>query len=72
MSYMTTVRKKDLISVSDFLAGELSSDVKHEYAAGDAHAIVGGTVVHGMISTNVWRSPGYQLQDSPCRELLPN
>jgi formate-dependent phosphoribosylglycinamide formyltransferase (GAR transformylase) len=46
---MTAVRKLDLISIDDYLAGELVSEIKHEYLAGVVYAMAGGRVSHGRV-----------------------
>ena len=38
---MTAVKQPDLITVSDYLAGEEVSDTKHEYLGGTVHAKIG-------------------------------
>jgi len=38
---MSAVKKLDLISVDDYLAGELVSPVKHEYLGGVVYAMAG-------------------------------
>ncbi len=66
---MSTARKIDLISVQEYLAGEQVSDVKHEYVGGTVHAMVGATIAHNIIATNVLGALREQLKDSPCREF---
>ncbi len=66
---MSTARQFDLVSVDDYLAGELAAEVKHEYVAGVVYAMVGATNAHNIIATNLLRSLGNQLTDSPCREF---
>ena len=66
---MSTARQPDLVSVDDYLAGELNSDVKHEFVAGVVHAMAGVSNAHNMISTNLLRHIGNQLENSPCREF---
>lgn len=66
---MSTARRTNLISVDEYLAGELVSNIKHEFVAGVVHAMAGASNAHNMISTNLLRSLGNQLEDSPCREF---
>ncbi len=66
---MSTARQTNLISVDEYLAGELVSNIKHEYVAGVVHAIAGASNAHNMISTNLLRSLGNQLEGSHCREF---
>ncbi len=66
---MSTARQHNLISVDEYLLGEQSADVKREYVAGTVYAMVGATVAHNIIATNLTRSLGNQLVNSPCREF---
>jgi len=45
----TTPAHTTLISVDDYLAGELQSEVRHEYVAGQVYAMVGASDRHGLI-----------------------
>ena len=46
-------RKDDLISVEDYLAGETTSDIRHEYVDGYVYAMAGGKEAHGVIILNI-------------------
>jgi Uma2 family endonuclease len=45
--------KTSYLSVQDYLAGELESDVRHEYVDGEVYAMVGASDRHGLISLNL-------------------
>ena len=45
--------KQNWISPEDYLAGEMVSDMKHEYIDGEVHAMTGGTLPHNDISVNL-------------------
>jgi Uma2 family endonuclease len=47
---MTAAQKIDLISVEDYLAGELVSPIKHEYRGGYVYAMAGAKAVHNRIA----------------------
>lgn len=64
---MTAARKLQLISVEDYLAGELVSKVKHEYLGGEVYAMAGARNVHNLIAGNVFGSLYGQLRGKPCR-----
>jgi Uma2 family endonuclease len=64
---MSTARKLNLISVSDYLAGELISPIKHEYLGGMVYAMAGGRVAHNVIATNVLGSAFSRLRGHKCR-----
>ncbi len=64
---MTAAEKLNLISVEDYLAGELVSPIKHEYLAGVVYAMAGATNVHNLIATNTTVALGSRLRGRKCR-----
>ncbi|MGI8981483.1 MAG: Uma2 family endonuclease [Pirellulaceae bacterium] len=64
---MSAVKKRELISVEDYLAGELRSQVKHEYLGGLAYAMAGARNAHNIIATNLIVALGARLKDKPCQ-----
>ncbi len=56
-----------LISVQDYLTGELASQVKHEYLGGVIYAMAGARNVHNLIATNVLGLLHARLCGKPCR-----
>lgn len=50
---MSTAKKLDLVSVEDYLAGELISPLKHEYLGGFVYAVAGARNVHNLIASNL-------------------
>ena len=63
---MTAAKQIDLVSVADYLAGELVSDIKHEYSGGYVYAMAGAKNIHNRIATN-WRlALGQRLRGKPC------
>lgn len=64
---MTALKKPDLVTVEDYLAGEECSPVRHEYLGGLVHAMSGGTNDHAAIAANGILSLGGQLRGKPCR-----
>lgn len=63
---MTAAKLIELISVEDYLAGELVSDVRHEYSGGYVYAMAGAKNVHNRIATNWVLAVGRRLQGKPC------
>jgi Uma2 family endonuclease len=63
---MLAIKNTDLISVEDYLEGELSSDIKHELINGYAYAMVGVSANHERISGNIYRKLGNYLENKPC------
>src|SRR5688500_7950536 len=64
---MTAAEKLDLISVEDYLAGELVSPIKHEYLAGVVYAMAGARNVHNIIAGNVYAALHNRLRGRKCR-----
>ena len=63
---MTAAEKLDLISEADYLAGELTSRVKHEYQGGIVHAMAGAGNQHNRIATTVVSTLHRRLRGFPC------
>src|SRR5437660_7526398 len=64
---MSAAKKLNLISVEDYLNGELASPVKHEYLGGVVYAMAGARNVHNLIATNTIVGLGARLRGCPCR-----
>ncbi len=64
---MTAAEKPDLISEADYLAGELTSRVKHEYLGGIVHAMAGAGNQHNDIVVNITSVLHARLRGRPCR-----
>jgi len=64
---MTAVPKWNLLSVEEYLAGELRSPIKHEYLAGVVYAMAGARNAHNIIATNTLTALATRLRGSPCR-----
>lgn len=55
------------LSVEDYLAGELISDIKYEYVNGEVYAMAGARRAHNIISTNLVALLHPHLRGTPCR-----
>ncbi len=64
---MSAVKKLNLLSVEDYLAGELISPVKHEYLGGMVYAMAGARNIHNLIKGNVFGSLHPRLRGRRCR-----
>ena len=64
---MTAVKKLTLVSIEDYLAGELVSPVKHEYLGGVVYAMAGARNLHNRIASNVLGSLHGRLRARPCQ-----
>ena len=54
------------ITVEDYLAGELLSDVKHEYLGGVVYAMAGASEAHNRIATKLLSMLDARLRGKPC------
>lgn len=66
---MSAAKKLHLISIEDYLEGELASPVKHEYLGGVVYAMAGARNVHNDIASNCLVALGSQLRGRQCRAL---
>lgn len=64
---MTAAEKLNLISVNDYLAGELVSPIKHEYLGGVVYAMAGARNVHNTIAGNVFAALHARLRGRKCQ-----
>lgn len=54
------------ISEAEYLAGELISEIKHEYIGGEVYAMAGASRSHNIIASNIARKFGNHLENTPC------
>ena len=64
---MTAAKKLSLISVGDYLSGELISTVKHEYLGGFVYAMAGARNNHNTIAGNIFAGLHQRLRGRRCR-----
>jgi Uma2 family endonuclease len=64
---VSSAKKLNLVSVDDYLAGELVSPVKHEYLGGVVYAMAGARNAHNIIATNTLVALGSRLRGRTCR-----
>lgn len=64
---VSEITNVELVSVRDYLAGELQSPVRHEYLGGAVYAMSVASNVHNQIATNVLVALGSRLRGCPCR-----
>ena len=69
---MPTIKQVEKISVSDYLNGELKSDIKHEYVDGQVYAMAGASEQHNTISANILTEikNGLKQADSHCKAYM--
>jgi len=63
---MALLQTDEMISVEEYLSGELIAETKHEYLGGAVHAMAGAKVGHNRAAGNVFRSLGNSLDGKPC------
>ncbi len=67
MPGMSALLKSELlISVDDYLSGELISEIRHEYVGGEVYAMAGASHVHNIIALNLAAALHQHLEGSPC------
>jgi Uma2 family endonuclease len=64
---MTAERQPRPISVQDYLSGEETSPVKHEFLGGVVHAMSGATNRHNAIAVSIIVALGSRLRGHPCQ-----
>ncbi len=64
---MSAAIRWDLVSVEDYLAGELTSPIKHEYLGGVVYAMAGARNLHNRLATNTLVALGGRLRGRPCQ-----
>jgi Uma2 family endonuclease len=64
---MSAAERIQLVSVDDYLSGELVSPIKHEYLGGVVYAMAPARNVHNLIASNVLGVLHSRLRGSGCR-----
>ena len=64
---VSAAKQIELISIDDYLAGELISHIKHEYLAGVVYAMSGASNVHNLIASNFLAALGARLRGQRCK-----
>jgi Uma2 family endonuclease len=64
---MSAAKKLNLISVEDYLDGELDSPIRHEYLGGVVYAMAGARNAHNAIASNTLIAMGSRLRGHRCR-----
>jgi Uma2 family endonuclease len=63
-------RPSNWISPEDYLAGEIHSEVRHEYFAGEIMAMGGASVTHNRIAGEIFRALSNRLEGHPCEAFI--
>src|SRR5438067_7869868 len=67
---MPAALTQQMISVADYLAGEETSEIKHEYVGGLVYAMAGATKEHNQIAQNIAFALRSHLKGKPCRVFI--
>ncbi len=61
---------KTPLSVEAYLEGELRSELRHEYLAGEVYAMTGASAPHNLIAGNLFAALHAHLRSGPCRVFM--
>ncbi|MET0753934.1 MAG: Uma2 family endonuclease [Pyrinomonadaceae bacterium] len=61
---------KTKISIEDYLEGEKTSQIKHEYVSGEVYAMAGASDKHHRISANLFKKLDSHLENSECEAFM--
>lgn len=64
---MSAAARRHLVSVEEYLAGELQSPVKHEYVGGVIYAMAGAPNRHNRVAMNTLGTLFVRLRGRPCQ-----
>ena len=68
---MSTVTVKEvIITPEEYIAGELLSEVRHEYYAGRVEAMAGASTPHNQIAGNFFIELGAHLRSKVCQAFI--
>ncbi len=68
---MSAIRKtEDLLTPEEYIAGELRSEIRHEYLAGRVYAMAGTSVNHNHIASNFLIELGVHLRGKKCAPFM--
>lgn len=67
---MAVVQKLHPIAIKEYLEGEKTSDVRHEYVAGAVYAMAGASALHNLIALTFAASLRQHVRGSPCHVFM--
>jgi Uma2 family endonuclease len=67
---MNQPNPKQVLAVEAYIEGELHSEVKHEYLAGEVYAMAGASAAHNLIAGNLFSALHRHLRGGPCRVFM--
>ncbi|MBS1212669.1 MAG: Uma2 family endonuclease [Proteobacteria bacterium] len=66
----TPAEQIETLTEEEYLAMELTSEVKHEYVAGHIYAMTGASAIHNIVAGNLYLILRERLRRSPCRVFM--
>jgi Uma2 family endonuclease len=63
-------KRQTWVSPEDYLEGELHSEIRHEYFAGEVVAMAGASVEHNRIATNIHGELYFHLRGKRCEPFM--
>jgi len=67
---MTALRKPELLTFEQYLDAEASAPTRHEFLAGEVHAMAGATAAHNQLALNCAGMFLTHLKGRPCRPFM--
>ncbi len=67
---MQALAAEAFLPVEEYLKGEQLSEVRHEYIAGEVHAMAGASEAHNTIAGNIFAALHHHLRGKRCRPLI--
>lgn len=67
---MQALAADTFIPVDDYLSGEQLSEVRHEYIAGEVHAMAGASLAHNDIAGSIYSALRSHLKGKRCRPFV--
>jgi len=68
---VTAVEIRDeLLSAEEYIAGELKSEIRHEYLAGRVYAMAGASVIHNTTAANFHGELWSRLRGKPSQAFI--
>jgi Uma2 family endonuclease len=67
---METAEKTTVLTVDEYLSGELKSEVRHEFLGGVVYAMAGTSEEHKTIAGNIFAALHAHLRGKPCRVFI--
>jgi Uma2 family endonuclease len=64
------IAERHTLTEAEYLAFEASASIRHEFVAGEAYAMAGGTLRHNRIAGNAYIALSLALKGKPCQVFM--